>query len=654
MSTNPCPNCGFSNRSSARFCSSCGEPLLGDLPEGLNNSPDIVALPTGTNLQDRYTIENELGRGGFGAVYRAWDTRLNKACAVKENLEVSIEAQRQFSREATVLAGLTHPNLPRVTDHFSIPDTGQYLVMDFVEGDDLASLVQREGRLPVNRALKWIQQVADALVYLHTRKPPVVHRDIKPANIRITPDDQAVLVDFGLVKLYDPKLRTTIGARAITPGYAPPEQYGRGGSTDVRSDIYALGATLYTLLTGKEPLESVQRLSGQQMPSASQLNPAVDPNVSLAIEKAMALDPEARFQTAAQFKAALAAPVATMVVEPLRPPQASLDVAVERPAQRGYAPDRAPSTPQPKRKTGRIMLGVFAVLLILCLGVSGLVGWWALSDGNQEDLDATARVLSVNQTATAFSNTLATKTAAADQRSVTATVQADQVGQTATAEIATAQAVQSAQTATVMANQTAQAYQSPLDAARGWNVVMEDYFFENTHDWATGEKDGSYAKINWTLGDGIYRWVTHAYDGFVWWVYPELDPVSDFYLSAEMRLISGPGTAESGLMFWNTDEGAYHLFDIDNQGQFAAFYYDSTEWTTLADWTNTPTLITDATNRLEVVAQGDNVLLYINGQFVSALFVADPPSGSAGLIVGLDENGEEATWEFYNFILRTP
>ena len=94
-------------------------------------------------------------------------------------------------------------------------------------------------------------------------------------------------MDFGLVKLYDPKLRTTIGARAITPGYAPPEQYGRGGSTDVRSDIYALGATLYTLLTGKEPLESVQRLSGQQMPSASQLNPAVDPNVSLAIEKAM-------------------------------------------------------------------------------------------------------------------------------------------------------------------------------------------------------------------------------------------------------------------------------------------------------------------------------------------------------------------------------
>ena len=119
MTTNPCPNCGFTNRSSARFCSSCGEPLLGDLPEGMSAGPEVVALPTGTILQGRYRIESELGRGGFGAVYRVWDTRLNKTCAVKENLEVSPEAQRQFPREATVLASLTHPNLPRVTDHFT-------------------------------------------------------------------------------------------------------------------------------------------------------------------------------------------------------------------------------------------------------------------------------------------------------------------------------------------------------------------------------------------------------------------------------------------------------------------------------------------------------------------------------------------------------
>ena len=218
-------------------------------------------------MQGRYRIERELGKGGFGAVYCAWDSNVDRRCAVKENLEMAAEGRRQFSREATVLANLSHPNLPRVTDHFSIPGQGQYLVMDFVEGDDLGSLVNRQGKIPVEQALSWMIQVADALVYIHSQQPPVLHRDIKPANIRITPGGQAMLVDFGLVKVFDPNLKTTMGARAVTPGYAPPEQYGQG-RTDHRTDIYALGATLYTLLTGQEPPESVQRVAGGQMPSA--------------------------------------------------------------------------------------------------------------------------------------------------------------------------------------------------------------------------------------------------------------------------------------------------------------------------------------------------------------------------------------------------
>jgi len=172
---------------------------------------------------------------------------------VKENLDTSTEAQRQFLREAMVLANLSHPNLPRVTDHFVIPNQGQYLVMDFVEGQDLASLQQRQPALSLEHVIDWISQVAEALIYLHGRQPPVLHRDIKPANIRLTPDGKAMLVDFGLVKMYDPNLKTTMGARALTPGYAPPEQYGRG-RTDARSDIYALGATLYKLLSGQERL----------------------------------------------------------------------------------------------------------------------------------------------------------------------------------------------------------------------------------------------------------------------------------------------------------------------------------------------------------------------------------------------------------------
>ncbi len=263
-----------------------------------------MPLQTGQVLNNRYRVVKLLGQGGFGAVYRAWDSNLNRPCAIKENLDTSPEAQRQFTREATVLANLSHPNLPRVTDHFILPEQGQYLLMDFVEGDDLASILRQRGPVPVAQAVTWISQVADALIYLHSRQPVVIHRDIKPANIRVTPEGRAMLVDFGLVKMYNPQLKTTLGARAVTPGYAPPEQYGQG-STDARSDIYALGATLYNILTGQEPMESVQRMSGAQMRPASQIIPSVPLHISQSLERSMQLQPTQRFQSAAEFKSAL-------------------------------------------------------------------------------------------------------------------------------------------------------------------------------------------------------------------------------------------------------------------------------------------------------------------------------------------------------------
>ena len=264
-----------------------------------------MGFQTGQVINSRYRIVRLLGQGGFGAVYRAWDMNLNQACALKENLDTSPEAQRQFAREATVLARLAHPNLPRVTDHFSVSGQGQYLVMDYVEGEDLEAMVKRQGPVTTEQALSWISQVADALIYLHNQNPPVLHRDIKPANIRITPDGRALLVDFGLVKFYDPNLRTTMGARAVTPGYSPPEQYGKG-ATDVRTDIYALGATLYDLLTGQEPLESVQRMAGDQFMPAHQLNAAIPPTISDTVERAMSLTPSQRYQSMEEFKKHLA------------------------------------------------------------------------------------------------------------------------------------------------------------------------------------------------------------------------------------------------------------------------------------------------------------------------------------------------------------
>jgi serine/threonine-protein kinase len=264
-----------------------------------------MTLTTGQVLNNRYRIVRLLGSGGFGAVYRAWDLNLSAPCAVKENFDVSPDAARQFAREASILANLHHPNLPRVTDHFSIPGQGQYLVMDYVEGQDVNEIcLASSGPLPEAQVLDIARQVCDALEYLHTRTPPIVHRDIKPANIRVRTDGLVMLVDFGIAKFYDPSMRTTMGARAVTPGYSPFEQYGQK-PTDARTDIYALGATLYTLLTGHEPIESIERVSGSELPPIRALNPQVSSNTEQAILKAMEIFPQNRFQTAREFSAAL-------------------------------------------------------------------------------------------------------------------------------------------------------------------------------------------------------------------------------------------------------------------------------------------------------------------------------------------------------------
>ncbi len=266
-----------------------------------------MALQTGQILHNRYRIVTLLAQGGFGAVYRAWDISLNRSCALKENLETSPEAQRQFAREAQILASLSHPNLPRVTDHFVVPEQGQYLIMDFIEGEDLQEMLDRLGSpLSEDQALPWIEQICDALKYLHDQNPPIIHRDLKPANIKIGPTGKAILVDFGIAKTFDPSRGTTMGARGVTPGFSPPEQYGQGG-TDSRSDVYALGATLYTLLTGLQPPDSVDVMSGVQPPPLplQQVKQNASARVSAAIERAMQPAREQRFLDVGAFEAAL-------------------------------------------------------------------------------------------------------------------------------------------------------------------------------------------------------------------------------------------------------------------------------------------------------------------------------------------------------------
>ncbi len=264
-----------------------------------------MTLEQGTLLNGRYRIIDILGQGGMGSVYRAMDENLGVEVAVKENLFTTDEYARQFRLEAVILASLRHQNLPRVTDHFVIEGQGQYLVMDYIEGEDLRQRMERLGNVPEEDAILVGAAVCDALTHLHTRRPPVLHRDIKPGNIKITPDGRVFLVDFGLAKLVQGSQTTTTGARAMTPGYSPPEQYGTA-RTDPRSDIYSLGATLYAALTSVIPEDGLGRvMDNVQLTPIRKHNPKVSRRLATAIEKGMEAYPDDRYQTSDEFRRAL-------------------------------------------------------------------------------------------------------------------------------------------------------------------------------------------------------------------------------------------------------------------------------------------------------------------------------------------------------------
>ena len=347
-----------------------------------------MTLERGTLLHKRYRIVEILGQGGMGSVYRAVDENLGVDVAVKENLFTTDEYARQFRLEAVILANLRHPNLTRVTDHFVIGDQGQYLVMDYIEGEDLRQRMERQGNIQEDEAILLGASICDALNYLHTRKPPILHRDIKPGNVKITPEGHIFLVDFGLAKVLHGSQATTTGARAMTPGYSPPEQYGTA-RTDPRTDIYSLGATLYASLTGIIPEDGLARaMDNTQLTPLRKRNNKVSRRLAAAIEKAMGIDPADRFQTAEEFKRALLGSKSKTqrlpgeyVIEPA--PLDGGDSEKKSPLEREASPlaalredaaaEELPVFKPPKKRRKRRILP--ALLLILLLLAASLVGF---------------------------------------------------------------------------------------------------------------------------------------------------------------------------------------------------------------------------------------------------------------------------------------
>lgn len=236
-----------------------------------NFKPITPKLNSGSLLQDRYLIIEQIGQGGMGAVYKAQDKRLNKVVALKQTIVTSERLHKAFEQEAQLLAKLRHPALPTVIDHFH-ENNGQFLVMEFVVGETFSQLLSKQSKaFKQTQVIAWAKQLLEVLDYLHSQNPPVIHRDIKPNNLKLTESDKIALLDFGLAKGFAESKSLTVESSiaGYTPYYAPLEQI-NGVGTDPRSDFYSFAATFYTLLTGDKPPDATFRaatiLNGESDP----------------------------------------------------------------------------------------------------------------------------------------------------------------------------------------------------------------------------------------------------------------------------------------------------------------------------------------------------------------------------------------------------
>jgi serine/threonine protein kinase len=335
-------------------------------------------LAPDTLVQGRYRNVRQIGQGGMGAVYQAVDQRLGNIVALKQTLVGGPQFSKAFEREARLLAMLRHPALPKVIDHFS-DETGQFLVMEFIPGDDLATLLAaRGGPFPLEEVLRWADQLLDVLDYMHSQQPPIIHRDIKPQNIKITPRGEVILLDFGLAKgsAQQSSTSTTGSVFGYTPQYAPLEQI-QGAGTDPRSDLYALAATLHYMLTYAAPVNALTRASavlGHQpdpLRPARELRPNIPAAVDTVLNQALALDIGARPASAAAMRAALAG--ALDMTRQTTAPQPTQDRSTIVVAPDGPTPSQPAAAPPARRGAGWIPVAAGALVALLLIAGAALL-----------------------------------------------------------------------------------------------------------------------------------------------------------------------------------------------------------------------------------------------------------------------------------------
>ena len=259
-------------------------------------------LEIGSLVDGKYKILNKVGQGGMSVVYLAMNEKANKQWAVKEVRKDGIRdfevVKQGLVAETDILKKLSHPCLPSIIDVIDTDDSF-IIIMDYIQGNSLNKALEEYGAQSQENVIVWAKQLCDVLGYLHTRNPAIIYRDMKPANVMLKPDGNVTLIDFGTAREYKEKNladTTCLG----TVGYAAPEQFGGMGQTDARTDIYCLGATLYHLVTGKNPCEPPYEI----LP-IRQINPALSSGLERIIHKCTQRDPNDRYQSAAELMYAL-------------------------------------------------------------------------------------------------------------------------------------------------------------------------------------------------------------------------------------------------------------------------------------------------------------------------------------------------------------
>ncbi|MCL4298894.1 MAG: serine/threonine protein kinase [Anaerolineae bacterium] len=578
----------------------------------------------------QYQIVEQIGQGGMATVYRAYQPSIHRNVAIK--ILPSQYAQdpsfvKRFEQEAKAIAALEHPHILPVYD-FGTQEGLTYMVMRYIKGGTLSNLMGQN--LSYDRVVSLIGDVARALDYAH--KQGVVHRDIKPSNILIDDNGEPLLTDFGIAKMMAGSGATQLtGAGSVlgTPAYMSPEQ-AQGVKIDGRTDVYSLGVILYELLTGQQPYRAETPVAIVLKHVSEPLTPprAINPNIPDPLEqvvvKAMAKEPEQRYQTAGEMQRALQH--ALNEIE-----SGGRTVSLPTPStQTQGVTGPAPAAAKKSGGMGPWLIGGVAVVALLCLLGGGLLFYGLIasdSGGGGTPLASSPTAVSIGIEKTPTPTDIPTATEEAP------------IPTPPTAEISASTPV-------------------PIVDIPGLDgeILFEDDFSSNQNDWPTGPQEDEYGVTNTEFVDGRYRMTQEAKQGvFVWNNLADTE-YDNFIFSVEATPVEkkvASNFAYGLTLRENVDDANLYAFEVNSDGYYMVSVLYNGEWETLVEWAESPVINREGTNQLTVKAAGSSFTFYVNGIEVASLEDDTLSSGAIGVALDLYEEGDKATVDFDNLVIRS-